>query len=533
MKKLCSAGAVLALVLIVAACGSGSSTSGKSSSAQRGSSQPFPELRLAGGGVRRVDVETSFDIGTTVIVSQVLQGLTAFDKDGRVIPALAQSVEQPDDTTYVYRLRDGVKFSDGKPLTVEDVLWSLRRDMGKDSQVATNYASVASITAQGSDAVVVKLKRVDVTWPSVPAFAGQIMEKAAAVRGGVDKIGTPSNLPIGTGPYRFERFSSDVGVTLVPNSFWRGPRPAAEKVTFQNLRDDSATQLALRSGDVDGAVLFTQQGYTNLPGVTLNEAPGNTETVLSMNTIAPPFNDVHVRRAIAYAVDREGINQAINGDGAEVNETLTPFTLYGNIAPVADVRAAFATLPRYDFDLAKARAELAQSRYPNGFTASIDAVAGIGGDKIAQAIVPDLAKIGIKLKIKPLQSNEWLAELYGPRDKVGFMPSQYAANYPDASSLIGYWLDPRAAVVNGLNSANYRNPKVGALIERQRRETDRAKRLQLITEIFRMMKEDVPYVPLWASKVYLSLSDKYVLSEPYSPWTAYYTPWLVDVQKAS
>lgn len=530
MKKLLSAGAALALVLIVAACGSGSSSSGGAPAVRAGSSKPFPELRLDGGGVRRVDAVTSFDIPTLLIVAQVEQGLTSFDANGKVVPALASSVDQPDDTTYVYHLRPGVKFSDGKPLTVDDVVWSLERAMGKTSQLATNYTSVASIAAQGADTVVVKLKRPDVTWPGIAAFAGQIVEKAAALRGGVANIGTPSNLPIGTGPYRFQSFSADTGATLAVNPYWSGPKPAAQRVVFENLRDQSAIQLALRSGDVDVVTGASRRGF-EIPGVTLYQAPGVLQMALSMNTLVAPFDDVHVRRAIAYAVDRAGIAQATMGGGYQLSDTLTPLTLYGDVAPVDQVRAAFATLPRHDFDLQKARAELAQSRYPHGFTTSIDAVDIF--PPIAQAMVPQLAKIGITLKLKPEQQNQWVAEVYGPREKVGFTPTSYSATYPDPSSLMSDWLDPAAAAVNGLNTANYRNPEMGRLLEQQRQETDGAARLRLITEAFRLMKRDVPYIPLWSPDIYMAMSSKYVLSERYSPWTAYFTPWVVDVHAAS
>lgn len=530
MKKLLSAGASLALVLIVAACGSGSSSSGGASAVSAGSSKPFPVLHLDDGGVPRVDIVTALNIGTTIVVSQVAQGLTSFDTDGRVVPALASSVDQPDATTYVYHLRPGVKFSDGKPLTTDDVVWSLERAMGKSSQVAAFYRSVKSVTARGADTVVVKLKRPDVTWPAVQAFSGQVIEKAAAVRGGVANIGTPSNLPIGTGPYRFLSFGADTGTTLVVNPYWSGPKPAAQRVVFETLRDASATQLALRSGDIDVATYANRSGF-QFPGVTLYSAPGVEQTVLSMNTMVAPFDDVHVRRAIAYAVDRAGIARAATDGGFQLSDTLTPLSLYGNIAPVDQVRAAFAALPRYDLDLQKARAELAQSRYPHGFTATIDSVVGL--PPIPQALVPELAKIGITLKLKPEQASQWLAELYGPRDKVGFMSNVYDATYPDPSSLMSDWLDPAGAAVNGLNSANYRSAEMGRLLEEQSQATDRAARLRLIADAFRLMNQDVPYIPLYSRDVYLAMASKYVLSERFSPWTAYFTPWIADVHAAS
>lgn len=534
MKKVLSAGAALALSLVVAACGGGSSGDDGGATAEQGSSKPYPELVWAGGPLRRMDLTTALDIPTASIEAQVAQTLVTYDKNGKVIPYLAESVETPDDTTYVYRIRQGVRFSDGRPLTIEDVVWSLKRNMGRDAQTASSYANVKSIEAQGDDAVVIKLKTPDVTWPNIPAFAGQIIQKAAALAGGEDKIGTPSNLPVGSGPYRFQSFSPDTGVVLVPNPHWTGTKPSAQKVTFKFLKDASAMTLALRSGDVDGTFeVASKREMETVPGVNVQQAPGAGQIVLSMNTIVEPFDDVHVRRAIAYATDREGLVQAIYGGDATINEGIAPASVFGNIAPADEVDAMFAGLPRYDYDIEKAKAEMAQSRHPEGFTMSVAASANNArAPRVAQAMTPDLAKIGIKVKIDEMTDNEWLALLYGPRDKLGFMPVEYSSTFPDPNALMSYWLDPAAAAVNGLNSANYRNAEMGRLLVAQRQESDGAKRLALIGDAFRLMKEDVPYVPLYTPNVYMALSDKFVMSD-YSVWTTYYTAWTLNVRQAS
>lgn len=534
MKKCLTAGAALALTLVVAACGgSGSSGDAVTSAATEGSSQPYPELRWAMGPLRRMDLTTALDIPTASIEANVAQSLVTFDRSGRVIPQLASSVDTPDPTTYVYHLRSGVRFSDGKPLTIEDAIWSLKRNLGRDAQTASSYANVKSIAARGDDTVVITLRQPDVTWPNIPAFAGFIIEKDAAVAGGVDKIGTPSNLPVGSGPYRFASFNPDVGVTLLPNPNWDGARASAQKVTVKFLKDTSAMSLALRSGDVDGSFeIANKNDFAGSPDVTVYQAPGIGQIVLSFNTLVEPFDDVHVRRAIAYATDREGLAQAIYGGDAVINEGIAPASVFGNVGSAAEVDAMFAGLPRYDYDLDEARAELAQSRHPDGFTMSVAASANNArAPKVAQAMAPDLAKLGIRVKIDEMTDNEWLALLYGPRDKLGFMPVEYSSTFPDPNALMSYWLDPAAATVNGLNSANYRNPQMARLLQQQRQESDPRERLRLIGEAFRLMKEDVPYAPLYTPNIYMGLNNRFVMTD-FSAWTAYYTDWTVNVRRA-
>lgn len=531
MKKCLSVGVIFALILILVGCGGDSSSSETgSTNTSAGSSDSIPELRVGISPVRRIDYITSRDGNTFMVVAQVAPGLVTIDKAGKVVPLLAKSFEQPDAKTYEYTLDPKATFSDGKPVTVEDVVWSLERNRAKDSQTAANWTNVTSIEAQGDDTVVIKLKEPDSGFVNMPALA-PIMQEAAALQGGLDQLGTPSNLPIGAGPFKIVSFTPDVDIKMERSDHWLGARPAAERVTFKLIQDPAAMSLALRSGDVDVLpVLYSSRGMES-EGVKLYRSPGAIQTALSMNTIVAPYDDVHVRKALAYAIDREGLLEvAAQGDGV-VNETLTPAqSLYGNIAPIADVEASFATLPKYDYDVEAAKAELAESGYPDGFSTTLPIIAG-EQTTAAQAIAADLAKIGVKVDIDEMSVNEWLEVLYGPREKLGLLISGNGSGIPDPNELLGAFLDPAAAVVNGTNSANYTNPEVGRLLAAQRRAPDGAERLTLITELFKIVKEEVPYAPLYAPNTFMALSDEYVIS-PYSTWS-FVTPWTVDIRAAS
>ncbi len=537
MRKSCvSLLGALALAMVAFGCGSDSGSSsgggGTSTGASAGTSAEY-DLRWADGAVPTLDPVKGFNQGTLRNAALVLEGLVQLDRDGKVQPALAESVEERDETTYVYKLREGVRFSDGRPLTIEDVLYSLERYRGRDSQNAGEYANVASIEAEGDNAVVVKLKQPDQTWQFVPTFAGYITQKAYTEKVGARNLGTPANLPLGTGPWKFDSYKPDAGIELSPNPNWRDGRTQARNISIRFIPDSSGTALALRSGEVDGT--FNEPNvktFGNIPSVNLLQTPAPDEFFLSFNTIVEPFDDVHVRRAIAYATNREGfVKSALSGAGT-VNDTITPASLLANVSSQAEVDDMIASLRKYPYDLEAARSELAQSRYPDGFTTEVPIPSSLPEFlSLGQILAADLKQIGITLKIRETTDSDWLAILYGPRDKLGLFINKYGGAYPDPNQLLSLTLDPAQARVNGLNSANFRDATVGKLLDEQRSEPDGSKRLAAIGEILRISQEELPYQPVAQPKRMVAVSDKYVLSD-FSPWLVL-SPWALKIRPAA
>lgn len=533
-KRLVVTSSLVTLAFVAGACGggdNGGTRENASTEANAGTSAEF-DLRWGETPIRGLDPVKAFDYSVLRTQSLAVEGLVKLDKEGKVQPALAESIDQPDPTTYVYNLRDGVMFSNGDPLEVEDVVYSLERYRGKDSQNQADYANVRSISAQGDSAVVVKLKKPDVTWAYVPAYAGYITQKAYVEEVGAKKLGTPAALPLGTGPWKFDSFKPDSGAELSRNPYWRDGKAQARKISIRYVADASANALALRSGETDGTLTAEDiKTFSRIPGVELLGAPGADAWVISYNTIVPPFDDAHVRRAISHAINREGIVKATLGEYGAIPEAVVPPSLYGSVAPQSEVDAMYASLPKYEYDIEAAKREMAQSAYPDGFTTTVPAAAeNAAGVKVAQIIAPDLAKIGITLKIKETPINEWLSILYGPREKLGLFIVGYGSPYPDPNALLSYWLDPKAAIVNGLNSANFKNDRIGKLIEEQRSEQDGAKRLELIGEILRISKEEAAYQPFAQPDRVAALSEKYVWPD-FSAWASI-GPWALGIKPA-
>jgi peptide/nickel transport system substrate-binding protein len=531
-RKFASLAALLLVALVALGCGSkdeGSSTG----AAAEGTSESF-DLRWADGSPTVLDSAKAFNLGTLRTVSPVLEGLVKIDKDGKVQPALAESIERRDPTTYAYKLREGVEFSDGKPLTAEDVIYSMKRYQAKDSQNSADYANVASIEAEGEgDTIVVKLKEPDETWQYVPAYAGYVVQKAHAEKVGTKKLGTPGNLAIGTGPWKFDSFKPDVGLEYAPNPRWWGGETQAQRISVRFINDQPATALALRSGDAVGT--FNEPNvkvFGSIPGLNLLRAQGPDEFFVSMPTTAAPFDDIHVRRAVAHAVNREGFVKSVLNGAGRANNSLVPPTLLENLAPKDEVDAVLESLPSYPYDLEKAKEELAQSKYPDGFTTTTTVPSSLPEfTRLAQVLKADFEKIGITLDIRETTDSDWLSVFYGPRDKVGLFIAKLNGQYPDPNQMLGWTLDSDQAKVNGLNIANFKDPHVDRLIREQRQEPDGAKRLSAIGEILKISNERVPYVPIAQTERLGALSDEYVMSN-YSPWVTY-GPWPLEIKPAA
>ncbi len=532
MRKYLRMGIVLVLATLVAGCGSGSKgpVNNTASNGDAGSSKQYPELRwgqLTFAG--KINWTTNEPAQVALVESLAVQSLVEVEEDGKLKPCLATSIEHPNPTTYIYHIKSGVKFSDGKPLTVADVVYSLDQDMGKESQTAPRWEGVASVASLGTSAVVVKLKRPNGKWPEALAYSSQIVEKAQAERVGEKALGSPGALPIGTGPWKFDSYKPQVSVQLSLNPYWNGPPRPAQKITISIFKEEAAMALALRSGAIDGASDYASQRiFANIPLTHHGNNPDNFLAWMAMNTKHAPFNDVHVRRAIWYATDVQGILKALfSGGGASETVTIAPPGGFGAFNQ-SQVKKMLNGLPRYTFDLAAAKRELAKSAYPHGFTTEIAAYESEPYLlDVAQVISYDLAKIGITTKIHEIPGTEFGSYLGA---KIKLLLAEYATVTPNPDGVVEPLINP--AVIGESNLAYYDNPDIAKLLVEERESQSLEGRLALLGKMLKIVAEEAPYVPVFSHSVFVTLSNKYV-APTFSWYTSAYTPWALDVKLAS
>ena len=537
MRKCLSAATAVVLAVTLAACGgSGKSGSGGTTSGSgSGSSKQYAELRWGSTPFPGpINVNNNLWAQAGSIEALVVQNVVEIEPDGKVKPGLASSIEHPNPTTYIYNIRSGVKFSDGKPLTIADVVFSLERNViGKESEVKSFWEDVSSVSAHGNSAVEVKLKRPNAVWNDIMSFTSQVVEKAQAERVGEKALGTPSGLPIGTGPWKFDSFKPEVNVHLSRNPYWTGAPQPASKITISLFKEESGLALALRSGAIDGTFNYlTPKLFANIPGTKQLSAPGSYLAMLEINTKLAPFSDAHVRRAIAYATDVDGIIKTIYPGTAVKDVTISPASLFEGIgASSSRVSEMLGSLPKYEFNLAAAKKELAQSAYPHGFSMKLQALAAEPTMVLAvQILASDLSKIGINANVQeiPLDEN---SDMFG--SKVSVWANEYYSPYPDPEGLLASLLPPSQIRPpgSGLNVAQYRNAEVDKLQPEELETVNPEQRVQLLGKLLKIEGGEVPYVPLYTHDMLGAISEKYAFPD-FSNWSVDFTPWALDVKLA-
>lgn len=519
--------------LAVAGCGSGKGQAGNTASNNgTGSSKSYAELRWGSLPFNNGPLDWAKTPWAEVISPESLavQSLMQYESSGAVKLGIASSAEQPNPTTYVYHLRS-MKFSDGKQMTSADVVYSLDRVInGKESWAKVFWTDVASITAPNSETVVVKLKRPDAFFQQIVAATGQVTEKASTESMAEKEIGTPGHMLIGTGPWKLDSYTPGVSIVLTRNPYWTGPKPPAEKITIDLFKTEAAIALALRSGQVDGVNAYSApKTFAGISGVRQLIAPGTYTQMIDFGVNQKPFNDVHVRRAIAYAADTKGMIEALYPNGeASQDHTVMADSIFATLGSQSEVNQMLEGLPQYEFDLAKAKQELARSAYPHGFSTTIEAEGSVSSSvDSAQILASQLSKIGINATVAALsgdQSAEWLA------GKAHFVVTKLGSIMADPESYMSLMLSP--AEIPGLNEAGYRNAEVDKLRAESAETLNKPKRLQILGRLLQIVNSEVPYHQLFTIANMASLSNKYVYPG-FSWWTSIFTPWAMSVKLAS
>ena len=241
-------GAAASFSGVLAGCGSGEGGSGGG-----GDGGEIESLTWIVTSLVHLDMAKSGDPGSKAAQALVTESLLTLDENLEMVGALAESWEEVDPQTYVYKLRSGVTFSDGSPLTAGDVIFSYLRHQDPDvgSTYSPAFIDVVSVEETAENEVTVKLSRPAAFWQQVPTYA-PIVSRVFVERLG-DKFGTPgTDNVMGTGPYIVTNFAGDESVSFTRNEDYWGEKPAVKELKIQLITNSQTAQLAMRSGDADG-----------------------------------------------------------------------------------------------------------------------------------------------------------------------------------------------------------------------------------------------------------------------------------------
>ena len=455
------------------------------------------------GDVRGLEPALSYDFTANPVVCNISEGLMMFTADGGLEPLVAEKFDQPDELTYVYTLRDGVKFSDGTPITADDVLASIARV--RDPEVAGPLAWMydgpeAVVEKTDEKTITIKLATPSALFRYVTATtAGHVIPAAAIEEFGPDLLRNPR----GTGPYQFVSWDagSEIALTRNPN-YWQEGKPHFENLTFKIVEEGTTRVTGLKNGDLDmftalpADQIGTVAGFDN---ANLQDVVGYTINFMALRMDSPPFSDVNIRKAVAHAVNVAEIMTAIVGDtGVQSRNTSVPPNMPGS---------ASDELEPVPYDLEKAKELMAASSMPDGFSTKINVIAP-NDIWVPQsiAIQEALKELNIEVEIVQMPYADMIT-LQQAGDYEGIMNFQWGSDFPDAAgNLIPLFLSTNTPPQN--NHFFYNNPEVDKLLNDSEAELDTEKRTQMLKDAQKLISEDQPAIFLEHFKWFLPMSAR-------------------------
>ena len=464
------------------------------------------------------------------IMSLVQEGLLSFADDLSLTTALADSWEQISPTTLTYTLREGVTFGDGSLLTTDDVVSSFRyhMDLSAGSQLAAFFSPVASVEATGDRTITVDLRTPNALFRHTPAHMAGFVFKKRQLESLSNDIGRPQALPIGTGPYRLVEFLPGNRAVLDARDDYWGSKPVARRIVIREIPDPQARLLAMRNGDIDGTfdiALSDIEQWQELGNANVIVSPSLGVVLLTLDHSTPPFDDVHVRRAIAHSVDREGLVHALLKGHGEPSTALNPPEMWAGVLSAEEVRAFYSTIPRYEFDLQKAKAEMARSNHPAGFEITVPAsIADPYQTNILQSVSENLRQIGVTLSVQRVDASQWLAG-YFRHENLGMQIMAYFPDFADPGNYPELFLSSANAVADGMNASNFRNDEVDTALMIANGQTDPMIRAEALKTVFRIANEEVAVVPIFSPHSAMAISSAYRLNGYGALW--YNVPWAI------
>ncbi len=465
---------------------------------------PTPGPELATEQVLRVGIGNTFNtldphktaITTDhAVIHHIYSGLFRYTPDAQLQPDLCTDWEVSDDgLVYTFHLREGVQWHKRYgEFTARDVKYSIERQLDPETQTSfgVEFKLVDEIEVVDDYTVRITLKEPYVVFvQKLAAFRqGFILNQQAVEEFGEDI----ARNPIGTGPFIFDHWTPGVEVVLVANpDYYAGP-PTLDRLVFVPIPEATTLEMALESGDVDVMEVTDPTTYERFeadPDITVKKVPSLMQCSLGMNTTMEPFTDIRVRKAMAYAINKdEIIEHVLTGVATRADSILAP-AFFGYTED----------LPTYDYDPDRARELLTEAGYADGFEtmAYSPLTAGYGFFPTALiAMQEDWAEVGIDVEIQAVDGATWMDAL-----GRGEAPMSYSgiARPPDPDyALTNYW------DVNGpLNFIQY---DIQDLLDAGRSEQNVEARRAIYEDIQRRIAEDVPAIPIFYPSSILAMQS--------------------------
>jgi peptide/nickel transport system substrate-binding protein len=437
-----------------------------------------------------LDPRVGTDAAAERIDGLLFDALVKKDEHFEMKPWLATSWEQPDPLTWVFHLRDGVRFHDGRPLTAEDVAWTIEslRGVSLLTSKSGGFAHVARAEATDRLTLTVRMSAPD---------ASLLFNLSDGLFGVVPK-GAGKEFwrdPVGSGPFRFVSAAQDREVVVARNGAYWGGAPKIERVRFAVIPDTVTVALELEKGTVDIAsnelTLDMVHALEGRPGLKTETDEGSPVMYLNFNVARGPLADRRVRQAIACALDRQAIVDAVWRGRARLAETLLPAGHWAE--------APASLLAQWPYDPARARALLDAAGYrPDAHGVRLRLEMKTSQDEttrlLAEILESQLAAAGIQLTLRASEFGTFFSDVSGGRFEMYALRWIGSNEDPD---IFRYAYGSDRFPPKGGNRGHYSNPRVDALLAAAAATTDETVRRADYLQVEEILAEDLPSIPLW------------------------------------
>jgi peptide/nickel transport system substrate-binding protein len=462
-----------------------------------------------GADATGLDPQTSTAANSGFVMATIFDGLVNHKPASSTIaPGLAETWSiSSDGKVYTFKIRHGVTFHDGTPVNAHTVGADIDRAINPQNPcyvltrpgVATRDAFTFGSAKAGNvvtmDIVDDYTLRFTLVQPNAPFLtdlamvAHGIMSPAATKQYDCDA----SQHPVGTGPFKFAEWARNDHVTLDANPAYWGGRPKVDRIVFRIVPESTSQILMLERNEVQILSDVLPSDYSRITRnnqLKLLRQPGLTVLGVGMSNDWGPFQDKRVRQAMNYAVDKDTINKGLYAGAATASQGIPP-TLWGYNKSVTP----------YPYDVAKAKQLLKEAGYANGISTEILIYPGpraynpAGGPRLAEAVQPYLANVGVKVKITQLELGAYFNAMHAGLWQ-GFALTGWFGDNGDPDNFLGDLFEWDATNNKHRidNWARHHNPDYDKLIREGRMATDQARRAQIYIEANRILHDDAPWI---------------------------------------
>jgi peptide/nickel transport system substrate-binding protein len=464
--------------------------------------EPTPAMTDRAGTLRvalpnfpnSLDVATAAERNAQNAAWQLFDSLVWINEDGDLEPALAEEWDVSEDgTTYTFYLRQGVTFHNGETFNADSVVFSWERGRREDMQWSDRWNRAASVERQDEYTVVMRTESPD------PLFLGIMAQHWAIVPAGyINEVGEDgfNNHPIGTGPFEFVEWIREDRIIFDANpNYWRPGLPRLDRIIFRPIPESSTRVAAIRTGEIDIVNRLDDEQAASLRGVANVEVlayPVDRVFYIAFNNlttgVGQPTEDVRVRLAMNYAVDREAIVDALFGGFATLSTGfLTPANLGYD-----------SSLQPYPYDPDRARELLAEAGYPNGFDMGFACPAGAytNFEEVCQAVQGYLSEVGINTDLEIMESGR-----YWDLEAEKQLPPLFGDSWSERS---GEALPRLLGALGGWDASfsSWSDPEIDRYLDQIAVTIDRDERAALYRELQHYMFENPPFIYLYVPETF-------------------------------